>query len=180
MNGALKGIEPMPDQHENIKPGTDDSKTESGFTLIEVLTVAAIIGILASMAVVSMRGGRRIAYETRAIAAMKNVAENEVMYYGRYREYGTWNEMRSEGGLIDRGYDKIDDLTSPVDSPIANLYSLRVHMPYGRQQFTAYAFPREVSIWHLRTYAVSTDGGIMNSAEHGWFFSIIPEVIPDP
>ena len=108
-------------------------RRESGFTLIEVLTVAAMIAILASMAVVSMRGGRRIAFETRAIAAMKNIAENEIMYYGRYREFATWNEMRSEGDLIDPGYDSTDDLDTAVDTPIANLYSMHIYLPTGRR-----------------------------------------------
>ncbi len=154
-----------------------------GFTLIEVLTVASMIAILASMAVVSMRGGRRIAFETRAIAAMKNIAENEVIYYGRHGEYGWWREMVAEEDLIDPGYTANDDMSDPIDAPIANLYSINVQLTMGRQCFTAVAFPKEVSIWHLRTYAVTCDGSILNSKDHGAFFSTvipIPELVVIP
>jgi len=156
-----------------------ESRGQHGFTLIEVLTVAAMIAILASMAVVSMRGGRRIAFETRAIAAMKNIGENEAIYYGRYRIFGSWNEMRNEGDLIDPGYEKVDDLTSPTDTPIANLYSIYVFLPDGRQCFTAYAMPHPElppNVWKLRTYAVDCDGGMMNSTDQPAYFSVVPDM----
>jgi len=152
-------------------------RAEHGFTLVEVLTVAVMIAILASMAVVSMRGGRRIAFETRAIAAMKNIAENEALYYSRFRTFGSWYEMRQEGDLIDPGYDSVDDLTTPTDTPIANLYSMHIYLPSGRQCFTAYALPHSAlprRVWQLRTYAVDCDGGIMNSTDQPGFFSVVP------
>ena len=149
----------------------------SGFTLIEVLTVALMIAILASMAVVSMRGGRRVAFETRAIAAVKNIAENEIIYYSRYKEFGTWDQMRDEGDLIDPGYDQSDDLDDPTDAPIANLYQFSIFLPTAGQCFTAYAFPHSAlphQVWSLRTYAVNCDGGILDSQNHPAFFSVLP------
>lgn len=159
-------------QDKNIKPA-DNSSGEWGFTLVEVLTVAAIVGILTTMAVVSMRGGRRIAFETKAIAAMKNIAENEVIYYQRYMEYGNWNQLVGEGDLVDPGYAKVDDLTESRDTPIANLYSIDLRLSPISQCFTAIAFPQEASIWHLRTYAVTCDGSILNSHDNGRFFSTL-------
>lgn len=160
------------------KPKKNKRGRESGFTLIEVLTVAFIISILATMAVVSMRGGRRVAFETRAIAAVKNMAENETMFYQRHYGFGTWNEMRYEGDLVDPGYDKVDDLNTPYDSPIANLYSCTLFITQKRQTFTAVAYPRANSVWHMRTFAVLSDGSMMNSKDHGWFFSILAYIIP--
>jgi len=160
----------MPRSHNKHRP----VRRDRGFTLIEVLTVAAIIAILSTMAVVSMRGGRRVAYETRAVAAMKNIAESELMYYQRYRFYGNWNQMVAEGDLIDPGYVPNDDLAVPTDAPIANLYSIAIYLPPMSQAFSAVAFPKQNSIWHLRTYAVTSDGSIVNSHDHPEFFSLLP------
>jgi prepilin-type N-terminal cleavage/methylation domain-containing protein len=155
------------------KPAEGRRDRETGFTLVEVLTVAFIISILATMAVVSMRGGRRVAFETRAIAAVKNLAEDETMFFQRHYGFGTWNEMHREGDLIDPGYENVDDLDTPYDSPIANLYSCTIFVTHMRQTFTAVAFPRANSVWHMRTFAITSDGSMMNSRDHGWFFSLI-------
>lgn len=162
------------------KPKCDRRGRESGFTLVEVLTVAFMIGILATMAVVSMRGGRRVAFETNAIAAVKNLGEDETMFFQRHYGFGTWNEMRYEGDLIDPGYDKVDDLNTPYDSPIANLYSCRIFVSQRRQAFTAVAYPRANSIWQMRTFAIMSDGSMMNSQDHGWFFSILAVTVELP
>lgn len=143
-----------------------------GFTLVEVLTVAAIIGILATIAVVSTRGGKRIAFETRAIAAVKNVAEGEIMYYHRYHEFGSWDQLMAERDLLDPGYDRIDDLNNPIDTPIANFYSIVISVNPGRQMFTVMAVPMAKEVWNLRTYAVTDEGGILNSADNPWFFTV--------
>ena len=146
---------------------------QRGFTLIEVLTVATMISILATMAVVSSRGGKRIAFETRAIGAMKNIAENEAMFYARKRAYGSWDQMRREGDLVDPGYTKVDNLNTASDAPIAYLYSIAIAVSPAGQCFTAVAYPMARSVWHLRTYATLCDGGILNSKDHGRFFSTL-------
>ena len=146
---------------------------QRGFTLVEVLTVATMISILATMAVVSSRGGKRVAFETRAIGAIKNIAENEALFYARKRAYGSWDQMRLEGDLVDPGYTKVDNLNSATDTPIANLYSIVIVVSPSGGCFTAVAFPMARSVWHMRTYATTCDGGILNSKDHGQFFSTL-------
>jgi prepilin-type N-terminal cleavage/methylation domain-containing protein len=160
-----------PQENKRIKRG--DVLTSRGFTLIEVLTVAAMIGILATTAVASTRGSKRIAFETRAVAAMKNIAENEAIYYNRFRVFGTWDQMKNEGDLVDPGYEEVDDLSSATDMPIAYLYSIVIRVSPGGQCFTVAAYPSEAALWRMRTYATTCDGGILNSKDQGRFLSTV-------
>ena len=164
----------MPRSHEIKDRKRPDFAGDGGFTLVEMLTVAALIAILSTVAVASTRGGKKVAYETRAIAAMKNIAENEFMYYQRYSKFGTWNEMASETDLVDPGYTKVDDLTNPIDTPIANLYSIAIQVGWNGECFTAVAYPVQKEAWNLRTYAITCEGGgILNSKDNGRFFSTL-------
>ena len=54
---------------------------DSGFTLIEMILVALMILILATMAISSMRRARQAGYETAAQKALKSLAESQEMYY---------------------------------------------------------------------------------------------------
>jgi prepilin-type N-terminal cleavage/methylation domain-containing protein len=143
-------------------------RKEGGFTLIEMLTVCAIIGILATMAIASMRGGKKVAYETMAVGALKHISEAEQLYFSRHMRFTTWQRLRSEGDLIDLGYTKVDDLMDPLDTPIAYLYSIRFYV--HSTTFSCVAWPRDVETWRLRTFAVDSDGSILNSKDNPDYF----------
>ena len=60
-----------------------------GFTLIELLVVVAIIGLLASIAVVALQSARGEARDTKRIADMKQIYTALQIYNDKYGEFPT-------------------------------------------------------------------------------------------
>lgn len=66
----------------------------AGFTLIEVLIVAAVIALLASIAVPNLMRSRISSNETSAIADLRAVCAAELDYQGSHMKYtGDWNNL---------------------------------------------------------------------------------------
>ena len=62
-------------------------RLRTGFTLIELLVVVTIIGILASMILVSLGSARISARDARRLADMRQVALGLEFYIDEYKEY---------------------------------------------------------------------------------------------
>ncbi|MDX2168569.1 MAG: prepilin-type N-terminal cleavage/methylation domain-containing protein [Deltaproteobacteria bacterium] len=60
---------------------------QSGFTLVELLVVVAIIGILAAIAMQAMSRYRQQAYDAAAIHDLANAVKSEEAYYATYETY---------------------------------------------------------------------------------------------
>ncbi|MBM4243465.1 MAG: prepilin-type N-terminal cleavage/methylation domain-containing protein [Deltaproteobacteria bacterium] len=56
-------------------------KNESGFTLVELLVVVAIIGILAAIAIPAFSAYRQNGYDGRASSDLRNLATAEEAYF---------------------------------------------------------------------------------------------------
>ena len=57
-------------------------KNKKGFTLIELLVVIAVIGLLASIVLVSMGPARKKAKDTRRMTDLKQISSAMELYYG--------------------------------------------------------------------------------------------------
>jgi len=133
-------------------------KGESGFTLVEVLTVAGIIALLATVALASMHRSKESAYEAQAIGALRTLASMEYTYFFRHREFGSWNQLKSEGDLLDTDYTKVDNLQDPFDHPIAMGYSISLRSSVN--DFTIIARPIPRPKVQLRAFSIGADGAV--------------------
>jgi type IV pilus assembly protein PilA len=59
----------------------------SGFTLVELLIVIAIIGILAAIAIPQFTSYRQKSYNSAAQSDLRNVKTNLAAYYADYQHY---------------------------------------------------------------------------------------------
>ena len=59
----------------------------SGFTLVELLIVIAIIGILAAIAITQFTSYRQKSYNSAAQSDLRNVKTNLEAYYADYQHY---------------------------------------------------------------------------------------------
>lgn len=85
----------------------------SGFTLLELLIVIAIIGILAAVVLASLSSSRVKARDTQRVAQLKEIEKALALYYTEYGQYpdgaeigGTqnWFSNTSIGELVTEGY----------------------------------------------------------------------------
>jgi len=73
---------------------------ESGFTLIELMIVIAIIGILIGAAVFSWKAATRAGNETATQQNIKTIASVQIQYYNTHsRSFATFDELVKDGLL---------------------------------------------------------------------------------
>jgi prepilin-type N-terminal cleavage/methylation domain-containing protein len=84
---------------------------KKGFTLIELLVVIAIIGILSTLAVVSLQNARKSARDAKRIADVKQMQTALELYFNDWQGYPT--DVIS-GNQIASGTDHIYMVTVPT------------------------------------------------------------------
>jgi prepilin-type N-terminal cleavage/methylation domain-containing protein len=90
-------------------------KREHGFTLIELLLVTTIMGILASVAIMSMLRSRASANESSAIGTIRTIASAQISYTATCGRGGFAGNLATLGAPPPGGHDGYlaPDLTTP-------------------------------------------------------------------
>jgi prepilin-type N-terminal cleavage/methylation domain-containing protein len=84
---------------------------KSGFTLVELLVVIAIIGLLSTIAVVSLSSARGKARDTKRIADVKQITTSLEQYYNDNNGYPVGNTSTA-GNPITLGSSSYNELSS--------------------------------------------------------------------
>jgi prepilin-type N-terminal cleavage/methylation domain-containing protein len=110
------------------------TKSQRGFTLIELLVVIALIGILASVILVSLNSARGKARDALRKSTLQQLAQADELYYNDNGVYvataGYTSNWGPSGGPLVPTYIP----TMPVDPSTSN-----VQYQYWRKDYTGYA-----------------------------------------
>jgi prepilin-type N-terminal cleavage/methylation domain-containing protein len=132
--------------------GYNRKRWQAGYTLMEVLVVATIIGILMSVGTVQYLEVKRRAKEKLAVQKLSVLASYERMYFRTYARYGEWDDLRTEG-IIAWDYEyQSDDLTHyerPVFIPEYTL-TFEIDSENGGFRITAVPVLQQPHLWYPR------------------------------
>ncbi len=78
-------------------------KNKSGFTLVEILLVIAVIGILSSVIMVGIGGVRKKARTSAALKTAESVTAELAHCYLNDKDIGWWGDQNNGGGAICSG-----------------------------------------------------------------------------
>lgn len=110
---------------------------KKGFTLIELLVVIAIIGLLSTLAVVSLNSARAKARDAKRISEMKNFQSALEMYYSDKLTYPTSTLSLAAGEILGNGNAMCLDDSGLDASCAGTVYMNQINKdPQGNQTYT--------------------------------------------
>ena len=83
--------------------------TKKGFTIVELLIVIVVIGILATIVVVTYQGVQNKARTTQAQAAAKGILDKAEVYNSEKASYPTMEELKADDAAGFPATAKLDD-----------------------------------------------------------------------
>ena len=137
-------------------------RNQKGFTLLELLVVAAIIAIIAAIAIPALLNARRAAWQSRAKGTLRSIGSSQLAYQGTNNQkfYGSFVALKDDlyiaegyslGNMIEN-YSMSWESTNP-SSGIGALTGQGI----GNNKFTIIAYPRDTRPGYLNTFGVTED-----------------------
>jgi prepilin-type N-terminal cleavage/methylation domain-containing protein len=104
------------------------ANSDSGFTLLELIVVVAVLGILAAIAMQQFQLHRARAIDASMRSDLKNAALAMESYYGEFLTYPS-----TEAAILLVGYRKTFGVTLAISVPTPSTFTLTASRPSGSQ-----------------------------------------------
>lgn len=138
-----------------------------GFTLIELLVVISIIGLLASVILVSVNSARRKARDTKRLADMNQMAKALELYFNEKNGYpaGTNILLDTVPGLTPTFVAKLPVAPTPIDNP-ANSTVCSTAGTCGTNPGNSYCYQAAGAAYTIAFCLGETTGGIQSGVRY--------------
>jgi len=139
-------------------------RNQKGFTLLELLVVAAIIAIIAAIAIPQLLNARRAAWMSRAKGTLRSIGSAQLAYQGsnNNKVYGSFEALQDVGDIAD-GYTLANmienySMSWDVTVPYSDLREGTItEGGIAANAFTIIAYPRDRREGFLQTFAITED-----------------------